>query len=169
VAIGDDERMLRSILLLVVLAVAVSLTGIAAARPAATKPPAPGVVLGGRTAQSWPIVIEVSHDGRQVVRADVALDVKCAVSGSTSAWSDRYQRVPISATGRFSSSFGPTPDITLASGQKGDVSGRLKGKLNARMTAGTGTWSFDVVVHDPTTGAVVDNCHSGNVTWRVKQ
>jgi hypothetical protein len=166
---GDDQRMRPSILLLVVLAVAVSLPGLASARPAATKPPPPGVVFGGRTAQSWPIVIEVSHDGRQVVRAAVALDVKCAISGSTSAWSDRYQHVPLSAAGSFSASFGPSPNITLASGQKGDVSGRVKGKLNARRTSGSGTWSFDVVVHDPATGAVVDNCHSGNVTWKVKQ
>jgi hypothetical protein len=29
--------------------------------------------------------------------------------------------------------------------------------------------SINVVVHDATTGAVVDKCRSGNVTWKVKQ
>jgi hypothetical protein len=161
--------MRRSIVLLIAVAVAVSLTGIASARPRAKKPQPPGVVFGGQTAQRWPIVLEVSHDGRQVVRIDAALDVKCVTTGATSVFSDGYQHVPLSATGSFTSSFGPSTNVTLLSGQKGDLSGRIKGKLNARGTSGSGTWSLDVVVHDPTTGAVVDNCHSGNVTWKVKQ
>jgi hypothetical protein len=61
------------------------------------------------------------------------------------------------------------PELRLRPGQKGDLSGKIKGKLNAARTSGTGTWSLNVVVHDAATGAVVDNCQSGKVTWKVKQ
>lgn len=159
--------MRRSIVLLIAVAVAVSLTGIASARPTAKQPVSPGVVFGGRTAQAWPIAIEVSRDGHQVVRADVALNVKCGTLATT-IFPDSYAHVPLSAAGSFSSSFGPET-IDFAPGQKGDLTGKIKGKLNARRTSGSGTWSLNVVVHDATTGAVVDNCRSGNVTWKVKQ
>jgi hypothetical protein len=159
------RRMLRSIVL-VAAVVAASLTGIAAAQPTARKAPG-GVVFGGRTAQAWPVAIETSQDGRQIVRADVALSVKCGIS-ATSVFHDSYAHIPLSASGSFSSSFG-SQTFDFAPGQKGDLSGTIKGKLNARRTSGTGTWSLTVVVHDAATGAVVDNCQSGNVTWKVKQ
>jgi hypothetical protein len=159
--------MRRAIVLLIAVAAVVSLTGIASARPTAKQSVSPGVVFGGRTAQAWPVAIEVSHDGHQVVRADIALSVKCGIA-ATSVFHDSYAHIVLSAAGNFSSSFGPQT-FDFAPGQKGDLTGRIKGKLNARRTSGTGTWSLNVVVHDATTGAVVDNCQSGNVTWKVKQ
>ena len=159
--------MRRFLVLLIAVAAVVSLAGIASARPTAKTPAPPGVVFGGRTAQAWPIAIEVSHDGHQVVRGDVALSVKCTTA-ATSVYHDSYAHIPLSATGSFSSSFGPET-FDFAPGQKGDLTGKIKGKLNARRTSGTGTWSLTVVVHDATTGAVVDNCQSGNVTWKIKQ
>jgi hypothetical protein len=136
-------------------------------RGAAAKTPAPpGVVFGGRTAQGWPIAIEVSKDARQVVREDVALRTQCT-SGTGTIQPDSYRRLPLSTTGSFSASFGPvTSDV--GNGQKADFSGKMKGKLNPRRTSGTGTWSLKVVVHDAT-GAIVDTCDSGVVTWKVKQ
>jgi hypothetical protein len=160
------RRMLRSIVLITAVAAA-SLTGIAAAQPTAKTPAPAGVIFGGRTAQSWPIAIETSHDGHQIVRADIALSVKCGTA-ATSVYHDSYVHIPLSATGSFSSSFGPQ-SFDFAPGQKGDLSGKIKGKLNARRTSGSGTWSLSVVVKDAATGAVVDNCQSGNVTWKVKQ
>jgi hypothetical protein len=58
--------------------------------------------------------------------------------------------------------------VDIGNGQKADVAGSMKGKLNARRTSGTGTWSLKFVVHDAT-GAVVDTCDSGVVTWKLKQ
>ena len=160
--------MRRSLVLLTAAAAAVmSLAGIASAQPTAKTPAPPGVVFGGRTAQAWPIAIEISHDGHQVVRADIALSVKCGTL-ATSVFHDSYARIPLSAAGSFSSSFGPET-FDFAPGQKGDLTGKLKGKLNARRTSGTGTWSLNVVVHDAATGALVDTCRSGNVTWKIKQ
>jgi hypothetical protein len=158
--------MRRLIVLLAAVVTVVPPTGIASARPAAKRPAPPGVVFGGRTAQAWPIAIQVSHDGHQVVRADIALSVKCTTA-ATSVFHDSYVHIPLSSTGSFSSSFGPET-FDFAPGQKGDLTGRVKGKLNARRTSGTGTWALNVVVHDALTGAVVDNCQSGTVTWKVK-
>ena len=131
---------------------------------AATAPA--GVVFGGRTAQGWPIAIEVSKDARQVVRADVGLRLQCTTGGFTNL-PDNYRKLRLSTTGRFSSSFAQNA-VDVGNGQKADFSGSMKGKLNARRTSGTGTWSLKFVVHDAT-GAVVDTCDSGVVTWKVKQ
>jgi len=136
-------------------------------RGAAAKTPAPpGVVFGGRTAQSWPIDIEVSKDGRQVVRTDAGVHLQCT-SGSVINQSDFYKKLPLSTTGGFSSGFSQN-GVDIGNGQRADVAGSMKGKLNARRTSGTGTWSLKFVVHDAT-GAVVDTCDSGVVTWKVKQ
>ncbi len=170
---------MRSLTLPITIAVgAVSLTAITAAqaaRPAdplprgaqaAKTPPPTGVVFGGRTAQSWPIAVEVSKDGRQVVRADVGLHLACTAGGSANQF-DNYRKLPLSTTGSFSSSFAQN-GIDVGEGQKADFAGSMKGKLNARRTSGTGTWSLRFVVHDAT-GAVTDTCDSGVVTWKVKQ
>jgi len=136
-------------------------------RGAVAKTPAPpGVVFGGRTAQSWPIAIEVSKDARQVVRADAGVHLQCT-SGGVINQSDFYKQLPLSTTGSFRSGFFQN-GVDIGNGQKADVAGSMKGKLNARRTSATGTWSLKFVVHDAT-GAVVDTCDSGLVTWKVKQ
>ena len=136
-------------------------------RGAVAKTPAPpGVVFGGRTAQSWPIAVEVSKDARQVVREDVGLHLQCT-SGMFTNQFDNYKTLPLSTTGSFSANFAQSA-VDVGNGQKADFSGSMKGKLNARRTSGTGTWSLKFIVHDPT-GAVVDTCDSGVVTWKVKQ
>jgi hypothetical protein len=165
----ESAGMHRSIHFIIAGAVCLAAAGapIAAARTDAKKSAPAGVVFGGRTAQRFPIAVEVSHDGRQVVRADVALEIRCG-AGTSSVFTDAYQHLPLRSTGSFQSSFSGQR-IDLASGQKGVISGTIKGKINARKTSMTGTWTFNVEVHDPTTDAVVDHCQSGNVTWTIKQ
>jgi hypothetical protein len=167
----------RSFLIAAVAGAAAAFPALAAAQPAsdvhlvhhgaaAKKPAAPGVVFGGRTAQSWPVVIETSHDLRQIVRADIGLHLACT-SGSISNQFDSYVKLPLSTTGSFSGSFAQQ-GIDFGNGHKGDYSGTMKGKLNARLTSGSGTWSLKFVEHDAT-GAVVDTCDSKLVKWKVKQ
>jgi hypothetical protein len=136
-------------------------------RGAATAAAQPGVVFGGRTQQSWPIAVEISKDGRQVVRADVGIHLQCTTGMSINT-PDNYRQLPLSTTGRFGTSFAQN-GVDFGNGQKADVSGSVKGKLNARRTSGTGTWSLKFVIHDATTGAVADTCDSGLKTWKVKQ
>jgi hypothetical protein len=135
-------------------------------RGTAKAPAPPGVVFGGRTAQSWPIAIEVSKDARQVVRADVGLHLQCTTGMSINT-PDNYKQLPLSTTGKFGTSFAQN-GVDFGNGQKADVAGSVKGQLNTRHTSGTGTWSLKIVIHDAT-GAVVDTCDSGLKTWKVKQ
>jgi hypothetical protein len=135
-------------------------------RGAAKTAAPPGVVFGGRTAQSWPVAIEVSKDARQVVRADVGLHLQCTTGMSINT-PDNYRQVPLTTTGRFGTSFAQN-GVDFGNGQKADIAGSVKGQLNARRTSGTGTWSLKIVIHDAT-GAVVDTCDSGVKTWKVKQ
>jgi hypothetical protein len=171
-------RRQRFIIFMTTVAGAASATAISAAQPPrstrlvhrsapAAKTPAPaGVVFGGRTAQGWPIAIEVSKDARQVVREDVGLRLQCT-SGTFTNQTDAYAKLPLSTTGRFTASFAQNA-VDVGNGHKADFSGSMKGKLNARRTSGTGTWSMKLIEHDAT-GAVVDTCDSGVVTWKVKQ
>ena len=169
--------MLRSTALIAAVAAVPLLPAVAAGRPAsdlhlvhgratAKTPAPPGVIFGGRTKQDWPVVIEVSHDLRQVVRTDVGLRLRCTSGGFTNQ-SDSYLKMPLSTRGSFSSSFGGQ-NADFGNGHKAVYSGAIKGKLNARLTSGTGTWSLKLVESDAT-GAVVDTCDSGVVTWKVKQ
>ena len=135
-------------------------------RGAAKTPVQPGVVFGGRTMQSWPIVIEVSKDARQVVRADVGLHLQCT-TGMFINTPDNYRQLPLSTTGRFGTSFANN-GVDFGNGQKADIAGSVKGQLNARRTSGTGTWALKIVIHDAT-GAAVDTGDSGLKTWKVKQ
>jgi hypothetical protein len=135
-------------------------------RGAAKTPAPPGVVFGGRTAQSWPVAIEVSKDARQVVRADVGLHLQCTTGMSINT-PDNYKRLPLSTTGGFGTSFAQN-GVDFGNGQKADIAGSVKGQLNPRRTSGTGTWSLKIVIHDAT-GVVVDTCDSGLKTWKVKQ
>jgi hypothetical protein len=135
-------------------------------RGAAKTPAVAGVVFGGRTAQSWPVAIEVSKDARQVVRADVGLHLQCTTGMSINT-PDNYKQLPLSTTGRFGTSFAQN-GVDFGNGQKADIAGSVKGQLNARRTSGTGTWSLKIVIHDAT-GAVIDTCDSGLKTWKVKQ
>ena len=153
---------MRRLILLVSVCGAVSLTAAASAK---TPVPA-GVVYGGRTAQGWAIAIQVSKDARQVVRADVGMRLQCMSGGFTND-SDSYIKLPLSTSGSFSASFSHQT-VDFGDGHKAEYSGKMKGKLNARRTSGTGTWSLKYVERDAT-GAVVDTCDSGTVTWKVKQ
>jgi hypothetical protein len=135
---------------------------------APAKAPAPsGVVFGGHTAQSWPIVVEVSRNGRQVVRVDVGLQLKCTPSGAALNLRDGFRRLPLSLTGSFKASFTSNP-FDVGNGHTAVAISAVKGKLNVARTSGVGTWSLQIVEKDAS-GATVDTCSSGLVTWKVKQ
>jgi len=66
------------------------------------KHPAPArLVLGGVTSANGPVVVQVSTDGREIVRATMAIQQKCQPSGAALFVPDSYTHVPISATGAF--------------------------------------------------------------------
>jgi hypothetical protein len=123
-----------------------------------------GGVFGGVTSAGWPVVIQVSSDGREVVRATMGLPMRCQPSGGEFDVADFYTGIPISATGAFQGKEESSSSVGLSNGQVGTVTGQMTGKLNRTMTAMTGTWRNVLVVHDAT-GATVDTCDSGTVSF----
>lgn len=168
---SDGERTKARI---IAAAVAVTLAGggmAAAATASTSKSPTAaaaattGTVLGGQTSQGWPIVVEMSKTGGQVVRVSAGLHLTCTAGGVVNL-PDGYRKLSVSGTGKFSASFGPTtqrnPDGTTT-----DFEGSITGKLNKARTKGSGKWQFKGTAHDAA-GAVTDTCDSGTVSWSAK-
>jgi hypothetical protein len=125
-----------------------------------------GVIYGGATSQRFPIVIEVSSDGGQVVHATVAIRLRCT-SGGVAVIPDSFDQLAVSKSGRFRNSFGP--QVTRnADGTTTDLEGKIAGAFNATGRRASGTWQFKATTHDAA-GAVSDTCDSGSIGWRVKQ
>jgi hypothetical protein len=124
-----------------------------------------GTVLGGRTSQGWPIVIELNKAGTQVVRVSAGLHLTCT-SGSIVNLPDEYRKVAVSKAGKFSLSFGPTTRKN-DNGTTTDFEGSITGKLNKARTKATGKWSFKGTDHDAA-GTVTDTCDSAKVSWTAK-
>jgi hypothetical protein len=127
---------------------------------------APGVVYGGLTPQSWPVVVEVSKDKRKVVTASIGLLLTCT-SGLSFGFPDGYRNVPLSKKGRFTASFGPTK-LDHPDGTSTDLQGSVTGAMNSKRTTMSGTWQVIGVDHDAA-GVVTDTCDSGKVAWKAKQ
>jgi hypothetical protein len=130
---------------------------------AATKPAA--VVLGGVTAQGGPVVLEMSRNGRQVVRAVSSLRLTCT-SGAIFTLFDGYQKLPVKNR-KFSLSFGPQV-VRNADGTTTDLEGSISGTLNKARSRATGRWQFKGTDRDAA-GVVTDTCDSGAISWSAKQ
>jgi len=143
----------------------------AAARPQhassrATTAGAGGTVYGGATAQDYPVVIEMSKNGRKVVKALIALDLTCT-SGDSVSLPDDYEALSVSKKRKFAVSFGPGTQRN-SDGTTTDFEGSMRGAFNKARTKVSGKWSLKVTEHDAA-GAVTDTCDSGNVSWTAKQ
>jgi hypothetical protein len=140
------------------------------ARHGARRSAPAGVVFGGVTSAGWPVVIQVSRDGREIVRATMAVPQQCQPSGAEANMPDYYTHVPISSTGAFQSSSEGSVSFTAVPGSNvlAAATGQLSGKFNQAGTSVTGKWSLVVVVRDAS-GATVDRCDSGVVSFTAVQ
>jgi hypothetical protein len=134
----------------------------ASARGAATT----GVVYGGRTAQGFPVMIEVNSTKRRVVQAVIGLRLTCS-SGSAPSFPDRWINLTVNRKRKFSGRFGPetqrNPD-----GTRVDSQGSISGAFNRARTKVSGKWQLKLTAYDAT-GAVVDTCDTGLLGWSAKQ
>lgn len=134
-----------------------------------TKRPTPaGVVFGGVTSAGGPIVVEVSRDGREIVRATIAVQQKCQPSGMTFFFPDSYTHVPIKAAGAFRSAGEWSAALTEPPVTGVTNTDSLSGSFNRAGTSVTGTWSL-VSVFNGATGAPIDRCDSGAVSFTATQ
>jgi hypothetical protein len=138
------------------------------ARHKAKRPAPAGVVFGGVTAAGGPVVIQVSPDGREIVRATIAVQQKCQPSGATFLVPDTWTHLPIRATGAFQTSGEWSAALTEPPVTGVTNTGQFSGRFNGAMTALTGTWSL-LSVFNNATGASVDRCDSGAVSFTAIQ
>ena len=166
---GTSKRALASAGLAAGIALAVPL-----AAPASTHSPggpaaaaaATGVVLGGTNSQGWPVVIEVSRNGKLVAKAISGLRLNCT-SGSFANLFDRYGRLAIKKNRKFSFAFDPTTENN-ADGTTTEFVGSISGTFNRARTKASGRWQLKATERDAA-GTVTDTCDSGSVSWSVKQ
>jgi len=137
-----------------------------------------GVVFGGvttvtgadgKTLPSYPVVVKVNAAGTRLVRATIGLTLKCQAPPNLDIPDDvvpaKGQVIAIKG-GKFSAEQPVTriPADTAQGIPALDVSAKVTGRLNAKHTRITGTWSRKIVIYDladPTTTAVADTCDSG--------
>jgi len=140
----------------------------ATAKPPASVPakaPA-GVVFGGVTPQSWPVVVALNTARKRVDRVAIGLDMTCT-SGDSFGTSDAFDAVKLSRKGRFSTTLGP--QRIDAGGVPADVESRVVGRIAADRASVRGIWSLKITIFDPTATSVVDTCESGLVRWKASQ
>jgi len=113
-----------------------------------------------------PSGLRVSKDGKKVSRFDIQWSAKCqdpagrGVFGGLSVTLNKA----ISKSGSFTDNGSFTRD--LGGNQKGTFTIKVVGKFSSK-TKATGTFNVAISIIDATTGAAVDSCNSGNVTWSV--
>ena len=114
-----------------------------------------GGVFGAVRDDGLPVAIQVSRDGREVVRMAAAVPLRCQPSGNMLLLPAAFAHVPIAASGAFQASVeAHEGDVTLVSS--------VTGRFNPAMTAVTTTWTMKVT--GPNAG-VSDTCESGASTF----
>jgi hypothetical protein len=124
-----------------------------------------GAVLGGFTAQNFPVVVELNKSRKRVTQIGLGIRMTCT-SGGVFTVPDRYSGLKVSKKGRFGTSF--TDTERNADGTTTDFAGTIAGSINKARTKAKGTWSLKVTEHD-VAGAVTDTCDAANISWSAKQ
>jgi hypothetical protein len=151
-----------------VLAAATVAAGLLAApAQAVTRPihdPAAGRVLGGISAQGWPVVMAISKNDNQVVGTLAGIVLSCN-SGQQFTIEDAWSKLRIGTGGAVhaGSAIHPPPSSSGVSVTGGSHS--LNGKLNRRTGDFSGVWHLQV---NFSTSSGPDQCDSGNVAVQLK-
>lgn len=150
-------------LLVVAVAVAVASTPAYAAK----KVRLGGAFFGGVTRSGWPVLLQVARNGKTVAKAVMGIRTHCT-SGKDFIDADKYNRLRVSRSRRFSASFGPEANGSPAPGVTETAQGSISGRFNKARTKASGTWHLLFVDKDAS-GKTVDTCDSGSVAWHAQQ
>jgi hypothetical protein len=138
-----------------------ALAALLSAAPAAAAPS--GLVYGGETPQNWPVVVQLARDGRSVSKLVLALSLKCG-SGAPIVNRDRFDRLKLTAGGRFQDGYGPVTTEN-GDGTTTDYRGSVAGKVGGGKVTATSRLTGDFY---DATGKLVDTCDSGKVSWTAR-
>jgi hypothetical protein len=142
------------------LAVVAVILAVASLAPAALARPSKDVTYGGKTSAKWPVMVQLSRDGRQVSYAAAAWRADC--SGMPYSSIEEFDAIPVSRTGKFAKSYdtGDFQDGTSTI----HAAASITGKLNKQRTKINGTVRVTLSVKDATEG-VDFACDTGTVHY----
>jgi hypothetical protein len=142
------------------LIVAAALVAAATLAPPALARPATDVTYGGKTTAKWPVMVQLSRDGRQVAYAVAAWSAQC----TDGPYSDQetFDHIPVSAAGSFSRSY-DTGDVQQGTATV-HYAASITGKVNKRRSRITGTVRVMQHYADPSAG-VDSTCDTGTVKY----
>jgi hypothetical protein len=132
------------------------------AAPAVAAAPT-GTVYGGETPQEWPVVVQVSKDGRSITKLVLALTLKCPGADAL-VNRDRFDKLKLTGSGRFEDNYGPTT-VDNGDGTTTDYRGSVTGKVTKGKVTATSRLSGDFY---DVTGKLLYTCDSGKVRWTAK-
>jgi hypothetical protein len=128
--------------------------------------PAAGRMLGGLTAQGWPVVMAVASNGRRVQETRIALDMHCTSGGQWTAI-DGWSGLPIRGDGSVQAAEAIPP---IAGSATTDAltggSHSMVGKLNRKRATFTGTWHLHLSF--TSSSGQTDECDSGVVRFGMR-
>jgi hypothetical protein len=125
-----------------------------------------GVVFGGITPQSWPVVVALDKARNRVDRVAIGLDMTCT-SGDSFGTNDGFQKLKLSRRGRFTTTYGP--QRIDAGGVPADVESKVVGRMSSDRGSMRGVWSLKITIYEPTGTTALDTCDSGLVRWTATQ
>jgi hypothetical protein len=128
--------------------------------PAAIARPANDVTYGGKTSAKWPVMVQLSRDGRQVSYAVAAWRATCG--GAPYSDTEEFEQIPVSRSGKFANSYdtGDFQDGTATV----HAAASITGKLNKHRSKITGSVRVMVSVKDPSEGLDF-TCDTGTITY----
>jgi hypothetical protein len=120
-------------------------------------------VYGGMTSDGWPVIAEVTRDGRLLKRIVGGIQLDCSQGGGYS-FPSQWRGLRISPSGAFKASY---TDTGVEDGVEVEVSESIAGKLNPARTRLTATWRASSTFRNP--DGTVDVCESGALRVVVRQ
>jgi hypothetical protein len=122
-----------------------------------------GIPYGGLISNRWPVVFQVSRDGRQLVSVVGAIEMKCSEGGSLIV-PDSWNRLPLSRRGGFRGTY---RDAFEEGGDRVEISDSIRGRLNRARTRITGKWRSRMTLHQA--DGSVDTCDSGRLRFSAER
>jgi len=122
-----------------------------------------GIMYGGTTSNGWPVIVEVTRNGRLMKRVVGGISADCTQGGTyvfPSSW--RYLR--IAGNGSFKATYN---DSYLSDGSEVTLSESFAGRFNRARTRLTGTWRASTTFRE--VDGTVDVCDSGSLRVVARQ
>ena len=142
------------------IAVVAAVLAVTSLAPAALARPSVDVTYGGKTSAKWPVMVQLSRDGRQVVYAVAAWRADCG--GTPISDSEEFAQIPVRRSGKFAKSYdtGEFQDGTSTV----HAAASITGKLNKQRSKITGSVRVMLSVKDASQGVDV-TCDTGTVSY----